>query len=145
MLNRVVLAGRLVKDPELRTANSGNSITSFTLAVDSTQKNPDGTRGTCFIDCVAFRQSAETICKFARKGHMVGVDGKLNQRKYQRPDGSMASVIEILCDSITLLTPKGNVAGHDEIPPFDDAPAPTEAEENRNLESIDLPDDDLPF
>ena len=145
MLNRVVLAGRLVKDPELRTANSGNSITSFTLAVDSSQKNPDGTRGTCFIDCVAFRQSAETLCKFARKGNLVGIDGKLNQRKYQRNDGSMASVIEVLCDNITLLTPKGTGTGHDEIPPFDDAPAPAEAEENRNLESIDLPDDDLPF
>ena len=100
----------------------------------------------CFIDCVAFRQSAETLCKFARKGNLVGVDGKLNQRKYQRNDGSMASVIEVLCDSITLLTPKA-AGGHDEIPPFDDgvAATPGDAEENRNLDSIDLSDDDLPF
>ena len=153
MINRVVLVGRFTKDPELRTATSGNSVCSFTLAVDSKMKNADGTRGTCFMGCVCFGQSAETVAKFTRKGSLVGVEGYLNQRKYQRQDGSMASVIEVICDSVQFLEPKGSRT-YDEVPPFDDVPAPaanggqnqTPAEEDsRNLDSLNLPDDDLPF
>ena len=143
MINRVVLVGRLTKDPEMRTANSGNTITSFTLAVDNRIKNADGSRGTTFIGCVCFAQRAETVAKFTKKGHLVAVEGSLNQRKYQRQDGSTASVIEVICDNVEFLEPKKNTGGYDEIPPFDDAPAP--AEESRNLDSLNLPDDDLPF
>ena len=143
MINRVVLVGRITRDPELRTATSGRSIVSFTIAVDSRMKNPDGTRGTSFINCVAFAQTAETMAKFTRKGSLLGVEGSLNQRKYQRQDGSSASVLEVLCDSVQFLEPKGTRG--DEVPPFDDAPAAPTEDESRNLESIDLPDDDLPF
>jgi len=144
MINRVVLVGRITRDPELRTATSGRSIVSFTIAVDSKLKNPDGTRGTSFINCVAFAQTAETMAKFTRKGSLLGVEGSLNQRKYQRPDGSNSSVLEVLCDSVQFLEPKGTRGG-DEVPPFDDAPAAPSEEESRNLDAIDLPDDDLPF
>lgn len=147
MINQVVLVGRLTSDPELRTSTSGISITSFTIAVDNKLKNADGTRGTSFIGCVAFRQSAEVLCKFAKKGTLIGITGNLNQRKYQRQDGSQASVLEVLCDSVSLLQPKG-ANGREEIPPYDDAPAAPseEVNDNRNLDSIDLPpDDDLPF
>jgi len=143
MINRVVLVGRITKDPELRTSTSGNSVVSFTVAVDNRLKNPDGERGASFVGCVAFGSIAETVTKFTRKGSLVGVDGSLNQRKYQRADGSTASVIEVICDSVKFLEPKGTRGGIEEIPPFDDAPAPTE--DNRNLDSLDLPDDDLPF
>lgn len=143
MINRVVLVGRITKDPELRTTTSGRSVVSFTVAVDSRTKNPDGSRATSFIGCVAFGQTAETMSKFTRKGSLVGVEGTLNQRKYQRQDGSTASVLEVMCDSVQFLEPKGQ-RGFEEVPPFDDAPAQNE-EESRNLDSIDLPDDDLPF
>ena len=93
MINRVVLVGRLTKDPEMRTTTSGNTVTSFTLAVDNRLKNPDGSRGTVFIGCVSFAQRAETVAKFTKKGNLVAVEGSLNQRKYQRQDGSAASVI----------------------------------------------------
>ena len=142
MINRVVLVGRITKDPELRTATSGNSVCSFSLAVDSKMKNSNGERGTCFITCVCFGQTAETVSKFTRKGSLVGVEGTLNQRKYQRQDGSTASVIEVICDSVQFLEAKKS-GGYDEVPPFDDAPAPTE--DSRNLDSLNLPDDDLPF
>jgi len=151
MINRVVLVGRLVKDPELRTATSGNSVCSFTVAVDSKMKNQDGSRGTCFMPCVCFGQTAESVSKFTRKGSLVGVEGFLNQRKYQRNDGSTASVVEVICDSVQFLEPKGARSGYDVIPPFDDAPAPSnnnevsDDEDNKNLDSLDLPDVDLPF
>ena len=143
MINRVVLVGRFTKDPELRTSTSGNSVCSFTVAVDSKLKNQDGSRGTSFIGCVCFGQTAETVTKFTRKGSLVGVEGYLNQRKYQRQDGSTGSVIEVICDSVQFLEPKGARGGHEEVPPFDDAPAP--ADDSRNLDSLSLPDDDLPF
>lgn len=147
MINRVVLVGRITKDPELRTATSGNSVCSFTVAVDNRLKNSDGSRGTSFIGCVCFASTAETVAKFTRKGSLVGVEGTLNQRKYQRQDGSTASVIEVICDSVQFLEPKGTRGGFDEVPPFDDVPAPsvTNEEASRNLDSLDLPDDDLPF
>ncbi len=145
MINQVVLVGRITRDPELRTATSGNSVCSFTVAVDNRMKNADGTRGTSFIGCVCFGQSAETVAKFTRKGSLVGVEGTLNQRKYQRQDGSSASVIEVICDRVQFLEPKGSRNGVDEIPPFDDAPAPSQKDDSRNLDSLNLPDDDLPF
>ena len=146
MINNVTLVGRLTKDPELRTATSGRSIVSFTVAVDSRMKNADGTRATSFIGCVAFGQTAETMSKFTRKGSLIGVIGSLNQRKYQRQDGSTASVLEVMCDSVQFLEPKGARGGFEEVPPFDDVPpAAPEDDNSHNLDSIDLPDDDLPF
>ena len=143
MINRVVLVGRLTRDPELRRTSAGNSVATFTVAVDNRMKNPDGTRGTTFAPCVCFQQSADNMVKFTRKGSLVAVEGTLNQRKYTRKDGSTASVIEVICDSVQFLDPKPANAGVEEIPPFDDAPAPVE--DSRNLDSLNLPDDDLPF
>lgn len=144
MINRVVLVGRLTRDPELRNANSGNPIVSFTVAVDNRQKNPDGTRSTSFINCVAFSNSAETISKYARKGLLVGVEGRLNQRSYDRKDGTKATVIEVICDSVQFLEPKGDRGNEEKGAEvvFDDI---NESQESKNLDTVDLPDDDLPF
>lgn len=142
MINRVVLVGRLTRDPELRSTNSGSSVCSFTVAVDNRTKNPDGSKSASFINCVAFTQTAETTSKYARKGMLVGVEGRLQQRSYDRKEGGKASVIEVICDSVQFLEPKsatGETAV--ETPVFDDV-KPTEAS---NTESLDLPDDDLPF
>ena len=159
MINKVILVGRLTKDPELRTGTtSGTSICTFSLAVDSKMKKEDGTRATCFINCICFSVTAENVAKSLRKGSLVGVDGYLNQRKYQRNDQSTASIIEVICDAVKFLEPKDARGGHEQIPPFDDIPmannkrgqaaqpAVDESEEDsRNLDSLDLPDDDLPF
>ena len=142
MINRVVLVGRLTRDPELKRTASGNSICTFTVAVDNRQKNPDGTRGTTFIQRVCFQLAADNVSKFTRKGSLVGVEGRLNQRNFQRQDGSKGSTYEILCDSVQFLEPKGNSPESIDSPIFDDT-----ANENNgnNLDSLDLPDDDLPF
>ena len=139
MVNRVVLVGRLTKDPELRKTNSDVSFATFTLAVDNRVREADGTRGTIFIDCRVFRDQAENMVKFTRKGSMVAVDGSLNQRNFERRDGTKGKAIEIIVDSVTFLEPKKDAPV--EEPKFDDIQAPS----NNNRDSIDLPDDDLPF
>ena len=142
MVNRVVLVGRLVKDPELRKTNSDVSFATFTLAVDNRIREQDGTRGTIFIDCRVFREQAENLVKFTRKGSMVAVDGSLNQRNFERRDGTKGKAIEIVVDSVTFLEPNPNRENNAvEEPKFDDIQVPP----SNNLDSIDLPDDDLPF
>ena len=142
MVNRVVLVGRLTKDAELRKTASDISFATFTLAVDNRVKEADGTRGTIFIDCRVFRDQADSLVKNTRKGSKIAVDGSLNQRNFERRDGTKGHVIEIVVDSITFLDPNPNREQNTvEEPKFDDIQAPS----NNNLDSIDLPDDDLPF
>ena len=142
MVNRVILVGRLVKDPELRKTNSDISFATFTLAVDNRVKEADGTRCTIFIDCRVFRDQADSLVKNTRKGSKVAVDGSLNQRNFERRDGTKGKVIEIVVDSVTFLDPNPNREQNTvEEPKFDDIQVPP----SNNLDSIDLPDDDLPF
>ena len=143
MINRVVLVGRLTRDPELRKTNSGTPVCSFTVAVDNRQKNPDGSKSASFIPCTVFQNTADNMTKFLRKGSLVGIEGRLNQRSFVRQDGSKGSVLEVICDSVQFLEPK-SANSNDETVTFDDeivAPA----DDNKNLDSLDLPDDDLPF
>ena len=141
MINRVVLVGRLTRDPELR--NSG-SIAVFTVAVDNLGKE----KSTSFIPCVVLNATrSETVGKFARKGMLVGVEGRLNQRSFVRQDGSKGSTIEIICDSVQFLERRENSVPNEEmeIPSFDDVSPEAAAEEAKNLDSIEITDDDLPF
>ena len=143
MVNRVVLVGRLVKYPELRKTASDISVATFTIAVDNAVKEQDGTRGSLFLDCRVYRDQADNMAKYTRKGSKVAVDGSLNQRNFVRQDGSKGKVIEVYVDSVTFLDPNPNKDSSSvEEPKFDDIPAPSSS---NNLDSIDLPDDDLPF
>ena len=143
MINRVVLVGRLTRDPELRRTNSGTSVCSFTVAVDNRQKNPDGSKSASFIPCTVFQQTADNMTKFLRKGSLVGIEGRLNQRSYVRNDGTKASVLEVICDSVQFLEPK-SINGSDETISIESDINQT-VDESKNLDSLDLPDDDLPF
>ncbi len=144
MINRVVLVGRLTRDPELRKTGAGNSVATFTVALDNRQKNADGTKSTSFIPVVVFSASADTVSKYARKGMLVGVEGRLNQRSYLKADGSKASVIEVVADSVQFLERREPVENEEmDIPPFDDV-SPVQ-EDSKNLDSIEITDDDLPF
>ena len=144
MINNVVLVGRLTRDPELRTTNSGTSVCSFTVAVDNRQKNPDGTKSASFIPCTAFQQSADNMSKFLKKGSLVGIVGRLNQRSYLNKDNVKVTVIEVLCDSVQFLEPKGEgrQVGNDNSGFESDV---QNQDESKNLDALDLPDDDLPF
>ena len=83
MINRVVLVGRLTRDPELRKTTTGTSVASFTLAVDNRLKDANGQYTTSFIPCVVWKEQAENCVRFIHKGSLVGVEGRLNQRNYE--------------------------------------------------------------
>ncbi|HBF68790.1 MAG TPA: single-stranded DNA-binding protein [Firmicutes bacterium] len=140
MMNRIVLVGRLTRDPELRRTNSDSSVASFTLAVDDRMKDANGQKTTTFIGVTVWNQQADNVAKFCRKGSLVGVDGRIRQRTYERRDGTKASVIEVIADSITFLEPKSKEIPNEEVPL--DEPV---HDENKNLDTIDVTDDDLPF
>lgn len=142
MVNRVVLVGRLTRDPELRKTNSDRAVASFTLAVDNRGKGADGKKTASFIPVTVWNEQANNVCKFVRKGSLVGVDGRLQQRSFERKDGTKASVLEVVADSVQFLEPKGTSTnkGNDN-PEINDE---TTSEQD-NLESVDITEDDLPF
>ena len=152
MINRVVLVGRLTRDPELRKTTSGASVASFTLAIDNRMKGPNGEKTTSFIPCTIWNQQAENVARFTKKGALVGVEGRLNQRSYDSREGRRVSVIEVMCDSCQFVERKddsspslveptsGDVGYHaDPEPEMETEP------ESKNVSSIDVTDDDLPF
>lgn len=145
MINRVVLVGRLTRDPELKRTQSGMAVASFTVAVDNRTKGPNGEKTASFIPCTAWNQQAENTVKFTHKGSLVGVEGRLNQRTYDSKDGRKVQVIEIICDSVQFLESKnaGNAQRTETVGYMPDT-VPSDVEE-KNVASIDVADDDLPF
>lgn len=105
MINRVVLVGRLTRDPEVRKTQTGLSVCSFTLACDRAGKKEEGQQTADFISCVAWRQSADFLNDYAAKGSMIGVDGKIQTRSYEK-DGQRVYTTEVLADSVQLLESK---------------------------------------
>ncbi len=145
MINRIVLVGRLTKDPELRKSNSGNNVCSFTIAVDDRGKDQDGNKTTSFIPVVCFGKTADSTFNFTKKGSLVGVEGRLVQRKFTRNDGTNGSTFEVNADSVQFLDPKGTVLPEGDNVTFDDTPAGTSDSSSSSLDTLDLADDDLPF
>lgn len=154
MLNVAVLMGRLVADPELRHTPNGVSVTSFTIAVDRSYVKSGTERQTDFIDIVAWRNTAEFVCKYFRKGQLAAVQGAIQTRTYTDKDGNKRKAVEIIADNVHFAEPKresgpsgyssarseGNEAEHGVQQP---APAYT----NGNTGDFEeMPsDDDLPF
>ncbi|CDX01264.1 Single-stranded DNA-binding protein [Desulfitobacterium hafniense] len=132
MLNRVVLIGRLTKDPELRYTPNGVAVASFTLAVDRNFKSASGEREADFIPCVVYRQLAELCANYLAKGKLAAVDGRLQVRTYEGQDGQRRWVYEIVAENVRFLSPKD---GRDS--------AQTPAGETYGHE-VSL-DDDIPF
>ena len=101
MINRVVLMGRLVADPELKTTNTGISVTSFRIAVDRSYVKAGAERQADFFDIVAWRSSAEFVCRNFSKGSLIAVDGQLQSRQYQTKDGQNRTAIEVVADNVS--------------------------------------------
>lgn len=99
-LNKIILMGRLTRDPELKRTTSGTAVTSFTLAVDRDYKPQDGERGTDFIDCTAWRSTAEFVFKYFSKGRMAVVDGRLQIRDWTDRDGGKRRSAEVVADNV---------------------------------------------
>ena len=100
MLNKIILMGRLTRDPELRRTQSGTAVASFTLAVDRDYKPQDGERETDFIDVVAWRGTAEFVFKYFSKGRMAVVEGRLQVRDWTDKDGAKRRNTEVIADSV---------------------------------------------
>ena len=109
MINRVVLVGRLTKDVEVRKTGSGISVAQFTVACERrfTRGQDNNNQQTAdFINCVAWRQSADFLGQYARKGAMVGVEGRIQTRNYDNAQGQRVYVTEVVADNVTLLESK---------------------------------------
>lgn len=101
MLNKIILMGRLTRDPELRRTQNGTAVTSFSIAVDRDFKNKDtGEKSTDFIDIVAWRQSAEFVCDYFSKGRMAVVEGRLQTRDWTDKDGGKRRSAEVVADNV---------------------------------------------
>ena len=108
MLNRVVLVGRLTRDPELRVSQSNVAVANFNLAVNRPFTDKNGERGADFINCVVFRKPAENLVKYTSKGSLVGIDGRIQTRNYENKDGQRVYVTEVICDQVQYLDSKGS-------------------------------------
>ena len=99
MINNVVLVGRLVRDPELRYTPQNTAVATFTLAVNRRFKNAQGEREADFINCVIWRQFAENLANWAKKGALIGVTGSIQVRNYENKEGQRVYVTEVLADN----------------------------------------------
>lgn len=142
MLNRVVIVGRLVRDPELRKTANDRSVVAFTVALDNRTTN-NGEKSTSYIPCTAWNSTAESIAKFMKKGSLVGVDGHLNQRSYTANDGRKVSVVEVIADSVQFLEKKNDSSVNSSTTSNNDYNR--QMPEDEPVEGIDASDDDLPF
>lgn len=108
MINRVVLVGRLTKDPEYKVTPSGVSVATFTLAINRNFTNAQGERQADFINCIVFRKQAENVNNYLNKGSLAGVEGRLQSRSYDNQEGRKVFVTEVICDSVQFLEPKNS-------------------------------------
>jgi single-strand DNA-binding protein len=160
MINRVVLVGRLTKDPELRYTPSGVAVANFTLAVNRNFTNQQGEREADFIQCQIWKKQAENVANFLKKGSLAGVDGRIQTRSYEDTNnpGKRIYVTEVVGESVQFLEPRGANGGQNNNtgdigtqtnanqyqgrgggnPPQDDPFA-------QDGKPIDISDDDLPF
>lgn len=138
-MNRVNIAGRLTRDIELRKTQSNLSVAGFTLAVDNPFAKDERNKA-FFIDCTAWKQSAEFLAKYAKKGSFVLVDGSLQTRTYDK-DGRTVKVTEVLCDHVELAPQQRREEGHPAGQAAYEAPAAEEPKEN----PFSVDPDDLPF
>ena len=99
-LNHICIAGRMVRDPELRHTGTGTAVASFTLAVDRDFKDQDGQKETDFISCVAWRNTAEFVSKYFSKGRMAVVSGRLQIRSWTDKEGNKRRTAEVVADNI---------------------------------------------
>ena len=141
MFNLVVLTGRLTADPELKTTQSGLSVTSFSIAVDRRFRSGEE-RQTDFINIVAWRQQAEFVAKKKKKGNLIGIQGSIQTRKYTDKNGNNRTAFEVVADNIQFVESK-----RDSAPAGNSEPAQSYSNAGSNdfADLGDMSDDDLPF
>lgn len=108
MINRVVLVGRLTKDPELRYTPSGIATCRFQVAVNRTFQNQQGEREADFISCLVWRKQAENLANYMKKGSLIGLEGRIQTGSYEGQEGKRVYTTDVVADSIQFLEPKNN-------------------------------------
>lgn len=142
MLNNVSLVGRLTKDIDLRYTPSNVAVATFTLAVNRAFKNENGDREADFINCVMWRQQAENLANWAKKGALIGITGRIQTRNYDNQQGQRVYVTEVVAEQFQLLESKGQGnqgqqrQTQQQVPDFS---------RSANTNPLDISDDDLPF
>lgn len=140
MLNKAILIGRLTSDPELKHTASGLSVTSFSVACDRQTKE----KHTDFIDVVAWRNTAEFVCKYFAKGRMIVIDGSLQTRTYEDRNGSKRKIMEVVAANVDFGEPKREPMKPEELITISQKGASQEETFSDNGYS-DTDDEDLPF
>lgn len=138
MINSVTLVGRMAGDAELKYVNESMAVATFRLAVNRNFKGQNGKREADFINCVIWRQQAENLANWAKKGALIGITGRIQTRSYENQQGQRVYVTEVVADSFQLLeSRKDREAGQSQgygQPDF-----------GRQAEPMDISSDDLPF
>lgn len=151
MINRVVLVGRMTRDPELRRTNSGSAVTSFTLALNRNYNSADGVQAD-YINCVVWNKAAENVERYCSKGSLVGVEGRLRSRSYDNAQGQKVFVVEVVCDSVQFLETRAAreraqqqpQANQDDF--YDDMKTVNlEKDFDNSFNSFDIMEDDIQF
>ena len=141
MINSTVLVGRMTRDAELRYTPSNQAVATFTLAVNRNFKNQNGEREADFINCVIWRQAAENLANWAKKGALIGITGRIQTRNYENQQGQRVYVTEVIADSFQLLDSRNSQNQQQNAQPDfsrDDNPF-------GNSSPMDIDDSDLPF
>ncbi|MCR4425843.1 MAG: single-stranded DNA-binding protein [Firmicutes bacterium] len=147
-MNRVVLVGRLTRDPELRFTQNGIAVARFTLAVDRPFSNQQGERETDFIDVVVWRKQAENSAEYLKKGHLAAVDGRLQVRSYQTAEGQKRRVWEVVADRVQFLERRSGDAGsRPQSAGYPDTPGPADMLEDEEAATFaeEIDSSDVPF
>ena len=152
-MNKVVLVGRLTKDPELRSTNSGLPVSSFTVAVNRNFKNKEGVIEADFINISIFGKQADNVHKYCFKGSQVGIEGRIQTRSYDAEDGSKRYVTEVIADNVEFLGSKKDNNNSNYIDPIpqvqndihEEIEIPKEDPFKDFGSEVVLSDDDLPF
>ena len=145
-LNRVVLVGRLTRDPELRYTGSGVAVANGNIACNRPFKNQNGENEADFINFVVWKKAAENLANYMKKGSQIGIDGRIQTRSYEGKDGNMVYVTEVVADSIQFLESKGgqqqnNVQWNQQQGQFQQQ----NVQPQTPGEPININDSDLPF
>lgn len=120
MQNRFIANGRLAKNIELRYTSSNTAVAQFSLAVGRNYKNKEGNYDTDFINCISYKQLAETMAKYTKKGDLIGIDGRLQNRSYTTKEGTTKYITEIVVESIDFLQPKDQAEENKQVPKISD-------------------------
>ena len=152
MINRVVLVGRITRDPETQQTNTGIPYVRFTVAVNRPFKDQNGERPADFINCIAWRQQAEFMTNFVKKGNQLAIEGRIQVNSYKDASGNNRQVFDVLVESVSNLEPVSKNDGYQPQPPFGNGLQPVKQtvsqpshQETPSAMEFEVPEDDLPF